>query len=54
MDWGNSSHWKVKIQVVSDLYTGNSLNDSQKLKRGDNRNDIPYVSSKDIDVDSKR
>ena len=47
------SHWrKSKFKFVSDLYTGNSLNDSQKLKyESDNPNDIPYVSSKDIDVD---
>ena len=49
------SHWrKSKFKFVSDLYTGNSLNDSQKLKyESDNPNDIPYVSSKDIDVDYK-
>ena len=47
------SHWrKSKFKFVSDLYTGNSLNDSQKLKyESDNPNDIPYVSSKDINVD---
>ena len=46
-------HWKKsKFKFVSDLYTGDSLNDSQKLKyESDNPNDIPYVSSKDIDRD---
>jgi len=46
-------HWrKSKFKFVSDLYTGDSLNDSQKLKyESDNPNDIPYVSSKDIDRD---
>ena len=55
MDWEIPSHWrKSKFKFVSDLYTGNSLNDSQKLKyESDNPNDIPYVSSKDIDVDYK-
>ncbi|MDA8571320.1 restriction endonuclease subunit S [Schleiferiaceae bacterium] len=47
------SHWrKSKFKFVSELYTGNSLNDSQKLKyESDDPKDIPYVSSKDIDVD---
>lgn len=46
------SHWrKSRFKFVSDLFTGNSLNDSQKLKyESDNQNDIPYVSSKDIDI----
>ncbi len=47
------SHWrKSKFKFVSDLYTGNSLNDSQKLQyESENLDDIPYVSSKDIDVE---
>ena len=47
------SHWrKSKFKFVSDLYTGNSLNDSQKLQyESENPDDIPYVSSKDIDVE---
>ena len=47
------SHWrKSKFKFVSDLYTGNSLNDSQKLQyESENFDDIPYVSSKDIDVE---
>jgi len=46
------SHWrKSKFKYVSQLFTGNSLNDKQKeLYESDNSNDIPYVSSKDIDV----
>ena len=46
------SHWrKSKFKYVSQLFTGNSLNDEQKeLYESDNSNDIPYVSSKDIDV----
>lgn len=44
--WNNS-----KLKYISKLYTGNSLNDKQKvLYESDNTNDIPYVSSKDIDV----
>ena len=46
-DWGNT-----KLKYVSQLFTGNSLNDEQKkLYESENLNDIPYVSSKDIDVD---
>lgn len=47
------SHWrKSKFKFVSELYTGNSLNDSQKLLyESENLDDIPYVSSKDIDVE---
>ena len=46
------SHWrKSKFKYVSQLFTGNSLNDEQKeLYESDNSIDIPYVSSKDIDV----
>ena len=46
------SHWrKSKFKYVSQLFTGNSLNDKQKeLYESHNSNDIPYVSSKDIDV----
>ncbi len=48
-------HWKIsKFKFVSNLYTGNSLNDKQKIQyESDNIKDIPYVSSKDIDVNSK-
>ena len=46
-DWVNS-----KLKYISNLYTGNSLNDKQKsMYESDNPNDIPYISSKDIDVD---
>ena len=55
VEWLGSipSHWrKSKFKFVSDLYTGNSLNDSQKLQyESENSDDIPYVSSKDIDVE---
>ena len=42
---------KSKLKYLSNLFTGNSLNDEQKrMYESDNPNDIPYVSSKDIDV----
>jgi len=46
-------HWtKSKFKYVSKLFTGNSLNDEQKIKyKSDDPNEIPYVSSKDINVD---
>ena len=49
------SHWrKSKFKYVSELQTGNSLNDEQKqLYESENSEEIPYVSSKDIDVDFK-
>jgi type I restriction enzyme S subunit len=48
-------HWmKSKFKYVSQLFTGNSLNDEQKIKyESDNIDDIPYVSSKDIHLDSR-
>jgi type I restriction enzyme S subunit len=49
------SSWKIsKFKYVSKLYTGNSLNDEQKiLFESENENDIPYVSSKDIDLNTQ-
>ncbi len=49
------SHWiKSKFKFVSELQTGNSLNDEQKqVYESDNPEEIPYVSSKDIDIDFK-
>jgi type I restriction enzyme S subunit len=46
-------HWtKSKFKYVTQLFTGNSLNDEQKLQyESDNIDDIPYVSSKDINLD---
>lgn len=42
---------KTKFKYVSKLYTGNSLNDKQKeLHESENLDELPYVSSKDIDV----
>ena len=47
--------WRIsKFKYVSKLYTGNSLNDEQKvLYESENENHIPYVSSKDIDLNSQ-
>jgi type I restriction enzyme S subunit len=48
-------NWRVsKFKYVSKLYTGNSLNDEQKiLYESDDENHIPYVSSKDIDLNTR-
>jgi type I restriction enzyme S subunit len=48
-------NWRIsKFKYVSKLYTGNSLNDEQKvLYESDNENHIPYVSSKDIDINTR-
>ena len=47
------SHWTLsKFKFVSELVTGNSLNEDQKIKyESENSEDLPYISSKDIDVD---
>lgn len=47
--------WRVsKFKFVSKLYTGNSLNDEQKvLYESDDENHIPYVSSKDINLNTQ-
>jgi type I restriction enzyme S subunit len=44
-------HWNIsKFKYVSSLYSGNSLNENQKIKfQSENSEDIPYISSKDID-----
>jgi len=50
------SHWIVsKFKFISKLYTGNSLNDQQKrLYQSEDESHIPYVSSKDIDINYKK
>jgi len=57
VEWiGNiPKEWRVsKFKYVSKLYTGNSLNDEQKiLYESNDENDIPYVSSKDIDLNTR-
>jgi len=46
------SGWNIsKLKYISNLFTGNSLNQSQKEQyESNNKDHIPYVSSKDIDV----
>ena len=55
VDWIGDipKHWIIsKFKFVSTLYTGNSLNENQKLQyQSKNLNDIPYIASKDIDLD---
>lgn len=48
------AHWKVcKTKYVANLYTGNSLNDSQKEEytRPVSDDTLPYIATKDIVVD---
>lgn len=48
------THWKVcKTKYVANLYTGNSLNDSQKEEytRPASDDTLPYIATKDIVVD---
>ena len=43
----------VKIKYLTDIYTGNSLNSDLKEKyQSENLEDLPYVSTKDIDIDN--
>lgn len=55
VDWIGDipKHWIIsKFKFVSTLYTGNSLNENQKLQyQSKNLDDIPYIASKDIDLD---
>jgi type I restriction enzyme S subunit len=46
------SHWAYEpLKYSSEIFTGNSLNDSQKQQfESENLNDLPYISSKDIDL----
>ena len=44
----------IKLKYISNLYNGSSLNDNQKeLFESSNMDDIPYVSTKDIDYNSQ-
>src|SRR5690625_6889141 len=45
-------HWEVmKIKFYCDIYSGDSLNESQKKAfESQNPNYLPYVSSRDIDL----
>jgi type I restriction enzyme S subunit len=46
-------HWDIKrFKYIANLYTGDSLNDKQKEMYGiEIPNGIPYISSKDIDLE---
>lgn len=54
VEWLGSipSHWGCEpIKYSTEIYTGNSLNDAEKeLYESTSENDIPYISSKDIDL----
>ena len=44
----------IKLKYISNLYNGSSLNDNQKeLFESSNMDDIPYVSTKDIDYNTQ-
>ena len=45
--------WKIKkVKFINDTYNGNSLNENNKKKfESEHLDELPYISSKDIDVD---
>jgi len=45
-------HWEtLKYKIITSVFNGDSLNDSQKKKyESEELNDLPYISSKDVDV----
>lgn len=47
-------HWELKkLKYSTSIYNGDSLNDSKKTKfESDNLDDLAYISSKDIDLDT--
>lgn len=47
-------HWEVKkLKYSSSIYNGDSLNETKKNKfESDNLDDLAYISSKDIDLDT--
>ena len=47
-------HWNVKkLKYSSSIYNGDSLNETKKTKfESDNLDDLAYISSKDIDLDT--
>ncbi len=47
--------WKIrKIKNIADIYTGNSIKDNEKEKYLDSENAIPYISTKEIDLNTSR
>ena len=49
------SHWGCEpLKYSTEIYTGNSLNDTEKQQyESIDENDIPYVSSKDLDLQTR-
>ncbi len=46
-------HWEVgKIKNICNLYVGNSIKDNEKQNYQDSVNAIPYISTKDINVNN--
>ena len=46
--------WQVlRLKNLAELYTGNSISDGEKKNYSNSKNAIPYVSTKDINVETK-
>ncbi|MCI7363475.1 MAG: restriction endonuclease subunit S [Campylobacter lanienae] len=46
-------HWEIsKIKYVANLFTGNSISDSQKDNFTNSENSLPYIATKDIELDT--
>lgn len=46
-------HWEVvKIKFLSNFYTGDSISDSEKHKYYFSNDSIPYIATKDIDINT--
>lgn len=56
VEWINEipKEWTMsRMKFIANVYTGNSLNDTQKIEfESDDPSHLPYVASKDIDVES--
>lgn len=45
--------WEIsKIKYVANLFTGNSISDSQKNNFTNSENSLPYIATKDIELDT--
>lgn len=45
--------WKIgKIKNICNLYVGNSIKDNEKQNYQDNTNALPYISTKDININN--
>ncbi len=49
-------YWEVtRLKFITNIYNGDSLNESMKLKfESNNIDELPYISSKDIDLDTSK